>query len=161
MGRSVSPEGKEVKYAHIKSRADPTTFYVSDAEPTKDGISWVGSEVSQVIGKSKVTLSKGGETATLEFDQANLHAAPPQGVPASVRAPAGTGQQVLAAPVSGMIAPANGGRGGPVIPRPVIMGPAQSGPVINPQAAGAHPGATNTPDIKRRVRLINNSPGPR
>ena len=73
-------EGKERDFVTIKSRADQSTFSLSSgAVPNPDGIELGAVEWSQRVGKSKVTIRKGTETAVLEFDQAALQAAPLSG----------------------------------------------------------------------------------
>lgn len=161
-------EGKERDYVTIKSHADQTSFTLTTGAANKEGIELAGVEWVDRIGKSKVTVKKGTEVATLEFDQANLHAAAPAvpapavpkpgvpGVSVQQQRPGG-GMPAPVLPNSGMIngqKPAQ--RVAPVIPRPNSVPPVVNQPqalpgATNPQAAGQS-------DTRRRIRVINSKP---
>lgn len=59
-------------FVTIASRDQPTRFSLTADEPGNEGVSLVSVEWSEQVGKSKVTIKKGTEFATLEFDQAIL-----------------------------------------------------------------------------------------
>ena len=143
----------------VKSRLDQSTFTLtSGGEPNKDGIVLDSVEWSNSVGKTKVNVKKGLERGTLEFDQANL-----QG---PAQAPG-----VAPRPGPGMMPPTNGGRlpiplvkpGMPpvsAIPRPVASPGQPQMPGYGQPQPGAQPGAgpAGTPDMRRRIRVINSNP---
>lgn len=58
----------------VSSREQPSKIFLStdQKEPGTDGITLVSVQYLEERGKSKATVKKGSETATLEFDQATL-----------------------------------------------------------------------------------------
>jgi hypothetical protein len=153
-------DGKD--FVTIKSRdlGVQLSLFGTDA---KDGISLQKVEWSPAIGRSTVTIMKDGQTAKLEFNQAELQS--------GANAPAAP-----AAQPPGMIRPPGTNPG---VVRPVVPRPAQ--PVIQPQQYGGvqnnsggllnnNGGLQNnsvpkpngigapTPDNRRRIRVINNVP---
>jgi hypothetical protein len=65
-------------FVAIKSRDlnKPVTLFVAVGDSTSDGMRVDGIRWSDVSGKSTVDVSKAGEKATLEFDEATLKSAP-------------------------------------------------------------------------------------
>jgi hypothetical protein len=156
-------------FVSIKSRDLATSFSLYGAEES-NGITLVGVEWSTERGKSTVTIKKGGETARLEFNQAEIQssAAPAPVPPAAPGQPAVPGRPIVP--------------GQQVPPRPVVTPLQQPVPITNPvmqppRAAiprptgapvitqpamtpgGAAPGAVSSEpsagDNRRRIRVIN------
>jgi hypothetical protein len=149
-------------FVTIKSRDLAVQFSLFGNEP-KDGVTLQRVEWSPSIGRSTVTIVKDGQTAKLEFNQAELQsaaspaAAPSALPPGMVRPPAAMNAK------PGMVRPA--------IPRPApsvqpVVQPQQyGGSVTNPGNVGnglSKPGGLSgapTPDNnRRRIRVINNVP---
>jgi hypothetical protein len=108
-----------VDFVTIKSRDLSTQFSLFGQETdAKNQVTLVTVEWVEGIGKSKVIVRKGGETATLEFNEAEVHGAAQQpgggGSPSGGTAPGGTGTI--------------GGPGSKVTPRPAGMPPIPIGP---------------------------------
>jgi hypothetical protein len=162
-------DGKD--FVTIKSRDLGVQFSLFGSDP-KDGVTLQKVEWSPAIGKSTVTIAKDGQTAKLEFNQAELQS--------TAAAPA-----MPAAMPPGAIRPpgVNNGAIRPAIPRPSqpIVQPQQYGGLQNaivpgrggvpqPQQYGGVPNANNrtvqpnglpqpqVPDNRRRIRVINNAP---
>jgi hypothetical protein len=155
-------EGKD--FVTIKSRDLAVQLSLFGSEP-RDGVTLQKVEWSPAIGRSTVTITKDGESAKLEFNQAVLQAG---GSPA----PAPTGRPPM--PIT-----SNPGAPRPAIPRPtqpVVQGVPNASrnigappPVVQPQqfgglqnAPGGIPkptsGVVPAPDNRRRIRVINNVP---
>jgi hypothetical protein len=153
-------EGKERDFVAIKSRADQSTFWLSTgAAPNRDGIELGAVEWSQGVGKSKVTIRKGTETAVLEFDEATLRAAPiaagggAEGVPRSVRpSPQPPGQPVPEAMLEMMK------RSSQQPPRPGVPIQSPGARVVSPALPGAPQPAANPGEVRRRIRVISSKP---
>jgi hypothetical protein len=152
------PDGKTRDVVTFKSRADQSTFTLEGNEPNKEGYQIAGIEWSDRVGKTKVTLKKGTEFGTVEFDQANVtgpaQPANPQARPGTVAPNANPAQRnQLRVPV-------------PAVPRPgVVPTPtANPKPAVQPNAAATPtavpvPGGANAAtDRPRRVRVINTKP---
>lgn len=172
----ITENGVEKDFVTIQSRGDAQArFSLVTGEPSTDGFTLVKVELSDEVGKSKVTVKKDNETGVLEFDQANVQrnaavaGVPQPGVaqpaavsnqlqPATPRMP-GAMQPRLAQPFNAAN-PANnrpssqppGLPGGPVVPMP----PQSQGIQVNP-AGGAQPG--QPPQIRRRRTIISAQPG--
>jgi hypothetical protein len=135
-------------FVTIKSRDLSTNFslYANEPDP-KTGVSVASVNWSDTIGKSTVILRKGTETAKLEFNEAEIHAAPaaanPKGAPNGIaKGPAG------GTPAGGLPAgarPINGAQGTPTLPIP------NQPPGVNP--AFARPGSA-TPPVHHRSQVI-------
>lgn len=159
-------DGKD--FVTIKARDLSAQFQLFGEEPT-NGVALKKVEWSSSIGRSKVTIEKDGQSATLEFNQAELQA-PTAGAPP---VPVG-GQPGAIRPPSPMAGNVNGVRQ-PTIPRPPqpvvqpqmpqqqkpggvgsagIVAPIPSNPVYT--RPGSAPAATPAPI--RRIRVINNVP---
>jgi hypothetical protein len=59
-------------FVTIATRDQPPAHFSLTPGETADGISLVSVEWSEAVGKSKATIKKGTEFATLEFDQATM-----------------------------------------------------------------------------------------
>jgi hypothetical protein len=147
-------DGKVQDVVTIKSRGDQSTFTLVGNDANKDGMQLASIEWSDKVGATKVTLKKGTEFGTVEFDQANLQgpsqpapvprALQPGGVPLPA-VPGGNPQQRPGARL-------------PVVPRPTTVPPVPNAAVpaqaVQPNAAqGVQQGTT-----PRRVRVINSKP---
>ncbi len=158
-------EGREVDYVSIKSRTDNTTFSLSGSAANKDGISLVGVEWNEKVGKSKVSLKKGSEAGTLEFDEAIL------------KTP-GPAPQVAVRPQNGQVPPAvplrAGAPGGagpsaqPGLPKPPST-PGRTSTTPAPKTGGVPatqftPGQPTGPvvappsSLRQRIRPIGSKP---
>ena len=143
-------DGKD--FVTIKSRDLAVQFSLFGPEP-KDGVSLQKVEWSPAIGRSTVTIVKDGQTAKLEFNQAELSSAPSAAAPPAM--PAGAARPLVSGPA--------GAR--PVVPRPgqPVIQPQQYGGLPNLNGAVPRPGgvpspAAAAPDNRRRIRVINNVP---
>jgi len=79
-------------FVAIKSRDQdkPEVYFLEVGESSKDGMKVERVAWSDQMGKSTVDVSKGGERATLEFDEATVHSGgtgPGPGLPGMVRLP--------------------------------------------------------------------------
>jgi hypothetical protein len=156
-------------FVSIKSRDLATSFSLYGQEES-NGVTLVGVEWSNERGKSTVTVRKGGETARLEFNQAELQSsAPPAprpvaGQPPVPGRPIAPGQQAPPRPVvaplqqpqavsvtNPVMQPPRINSSGAMIPRPT------GAPVINqPGVAPGVVGGEQAPsDNRRRIRVIN------
>lgn len=162
-------------FVSIKSRDLATSFSLYGTEES-NGVTLVGVEWSNERGKSTVTVKKGGETARLEFNQAELQAtaapvpaaAPGQPpVPGRPITPGGSGQQVPPRPVvtplqqqvpitNPVMQPPRAAiprpTGAPVISQPMGNPNAVNAGAVAPGVTGSEPGAGDT---RRRIRVIN------
>lgn len=146
-------DGKD--FVTIKSRDLAVQLSLYGTDP-KDGVSVQKVEWSPAIGRSTVTIAKDGQTAKLEFNQAELQSS--AGAPAPGAMPAPSARSL----------PSPQGTAKPGVPRPnqpIVQPqnqPQQYGGLPNlngvvPRANGAIvPSAT--PDNRRRIRVINNVP---
>lgn len=143
-------DGKVQDVVTIKSRADQSTFTLVGNDAGKNEIQLASIEWSDKVGATKVTLKKGTEFGTVEFDQANLQGpSQPAPVPRALQpgvplpvVPGGNPQQRPGARL-------------PVVPRPTSVPPVPTAAVppqgVQPNGAqGLQQGAT-----PRRVRVIN------
>jgi len=62
----------------IKSKTDQSTFTLTSGQEEKNGLQLMRIEWSDKVGASKVSLKKGSEFGTIEFEQANLQVVPQQ-----------------------------------------------------------------------------------
>ena len=148
-------DGKD--FVTIKSRDLAVQFSLC-GEAARDGVTLQKVDWSPAVGRSTVTILKDGQTAKLEFNQADLQAgsAPP--------APSGQPQGTVRSPMPVLSNPA--------APRTSVPRPSQQ-PVVKPQQYQGLPnlnqtiprpagsitgGAAPTPDSHRRIRVINNVP---
>ena len=148
--------GKEEVFVAVKSKDGQASFSLYGSEPNSEGISIGGIEWSEQIGKSRVTLKKGQEFATITFDEVALQA--PAAQNPNLQRP---GMPNLPGMKQPMIRPP-----GAVVPRPTNI------PQPLPQAAAPVPGGpsntnapsnTNVPqnqpvNPKQRVRVIKSTP---
>lgn len=149
-------DGKD--FVTIKSRDLAVQLSLFGTEP-KDGVAVQKVDWSTGIGRSTVTIVKDGQTAKLEFNQAELQSSGGGSAAAPPPMPAGA----VRSPVMGQ----------PMAAKPVVPRPGQ--PVVQPQQFGGlpapsmnngipRPGSGNTtlpapaPDSRRRIRVINNVP---
>jgi hypothetical protein len=151
------PDGKTRDIVTFKSRADSSTFTLEGNEPNKEGFQIAGIEWSDRVGETKVTLKKGTEFGTVEFDKANVTGPAQQANPQA--RPGGAAPNVNPAQRNNLRVPV------PAVPRPaVVPAPAAAPkPVVQPQANAPIPfpaGTTPSPatDRPRRVRVINTNP---
>jgi hypothetical protein len=100
-------DGKLRDTVTLKSKADQSTFTLTADQGRKDGLQLVRIEWSDKVGASKVSLKKGSEFGTIEFDQANLQIAPQQSPLRNAPTPGGV-------PVPGIP---------PINPRPSVRPP--------------------------------------
>ncbi len=149
-------DGKD--FVTIKSRDLGVQLSLFGSDP-RDGVTLQKVEWSPAIGRSTVTIAKDGQTAKLEFNQAELQttAAPamPNALPPGTIRPPGANQ--------GAIRPAI-----PRPPQPVIQPqqfgggqPQQYGGGLQNNLGLPKPNnglAAPTPDNRRRIRVINNVP---
>jgi hypothetical protein len=130
-------------FVTIKSRDLSTQFSLFGHETdAKTGVTLASVNWSDAIGKSTVILKKGNETAKLEFNEAEIHAAPqsPNGKPNP----------------NGNATPAKTMAGGP---RPSIQPGGQPGqpfpaPAPNANPLLGQPGQFATPPVHRRAQVI-------
>jgi len=110
-------------FVTIKSRDLSTAFslFAQESDP-KSGVMLSSVNWSDVVGRSTVILRKGTETAKLEFNEAELRAAP---APAAGTAPAGKPAANSAIPGNTVALPGNAAARPPGIP-PVAMVPQQA-----------------------------------
>jgi len=126
-------------FVTIKSRDAGTEFslFGHETDPST-GISVASVNWTDVVGKSTVILKKGTETAKLEFNEAEVHAAP-----------AATAQGKPGSPAP------NGAAPHPMQPPANMTGlPAQSGIPMNPALNNGHPAPNGAPGVHRRVQVI-------
>jgi hypothetical protein len=168
--------GVEKDFVTIQSRGDAQSrFSLVTGEPEHDGFTLVKVEMSDEIGKSKVTVKKGTETGVLEFDQANVQrnaamaqagVAQPAAVPGLSRNPLqpavprmpGAAQPRLPQPFN-PANPANSRQGFPQIPQPTLAAPTlpqADSMQLNP-AGGPQPAQ---PQTRRRRTVITAQPQP-
>jgi hypothetical protein len=164
-------DGKD--FVTIKARDLSAQFQLFGEDPT-NGVSLKKVDWSSSIGRSTVTIEKDGQTAKLEFNQAELQS-PAGGAPPAPPQMGGQGGMRPPIPTSGNVNVVR-----PSIPRPSqpVMQPqlpAQGGlqpnsglirpggnPVVttpggNPVVTRPGVNAVPTPDTHRRIRVINNA----
>ena len=126
----------------IRSRDQQQSFSLNQGESGPDGISIVNVQWAEQVGRSKVTVRKGAESAVIEFDQATLQKA-----------------------IAPMTVPGNTGG-----PRPIALPGApfqmQNQPATQPQKfpeSSGYNGNNNSSEgfgqHTRRVRIIPSKPG--
>jgi hypothetical protein len=153
-------DGKTRDMVTFKSRADQSTFTLEGNEPNKEGYQIAGIEWSDRVGETKVTLKKGTEFGTVEFDKANVtgpaQPANPQARPGA--APARPGVPGVVTPNTNPAQRNNLRVPVPQVPRPTavpapnaIPKPAQPAATAVPVPGGVNPNS----DRPRRVRIIN------
>ena len=163
-------EGKD--FVTIKSRDQGVQLSLFGDEP-KDGVALQKVEWSPSIGRSTVTIVKDGQSAKLEFNQAELQsAAPPQPTPGRPPMPITTNnaapRPVIPRPTQPVVQGLpnqgfqnagqgfqNAGRTNPVVqPQPLQYGGNANVGIPKPGAPGVAPAS----DPRRRIRVINNAP---
>lgn len=153
----LTDKGVEKDWVVLRNRSDVgTMIQLFGNEPNAEGYQIVKIEWSEDPRKTKVSIKRGEQFATIEPDQAafgtgGASAGNPQGVPA----PGYRGAPVPAPvpPGSGIRPPGQINRI-PPIPRPNMAPGGIPQPQINPAASGT-PGA---PEPRRRIRVINSPP---
>jgi hypothetical protein len=157
-------EGKD--YVTIKSRDLSVQFSLFGTEPNdQNGVALQQVEWSPTIGRSTVMIVKDGQSAKLEFNQAEAQAAPAQSMPIQRGAAPGMypGRPPSVGSQPGMIRPQVSGVGdasslNPNNPASMIPRPARQLPVVSGQPVGKPTFNVPTPDPRRRIRVINNTP---
>src|SRR5581483_5878328 len=126
-------------FVTIASRNGQSRFSLMPGEAGPEGITVTSVQWSNETGKSKATVKKGNETGTIEFDQmaAQANAAP---------AP-----QVTQPGQPGMIQP-------PRMPNIPRMNMPQPPNYPQPPQTGMAAPNGQQPDMRRRIRIINNKP---
>ena len=158
-------DGKEEAFVAIKSRDATASFSLFGTEPGHDGISVVNIEWNDKVMESRVTLKKGAEFATIEFDKQAMPTAPVPGAPPGQLRPGmpnlpGGVRQPMIRPPGAAVAP------GAAVPRPTMMPqPPQAVPLPGgPSNTNAAPMPANTninvapQNPKQRVRVIKSTP---
>lgn len=153
--------GVEQPYASLKSRDQTQQFSLFGTEPNNDGIAIVSWELSQEVGKSKVTLRKGNEYGTVEYNQMEIQAP----APAAQAAQAGQGRPAagnvqMPDPNAGLLPPGGNNPAG-VTQRPGggrVQLPRPQGASGVPGTPGTGPVAGPTPWTRSRVRVIPSRP---
>ncbi len=150
--------GKEQIFVGIKSRGEQTSFSLYGNDPNSEGISIGGIEWSDQLGKTKVTLKKGAEFATVTFDPQVIST--PAAPVAAARNPGASG---MMKPQPGLNPNANNS-----LPRPPAPGsavPRPSAPPVLPQPLPSglptNSNSSNTngaPNPAHRVRVIKSTP---
>ncbi len=161
----------DTDFVTIKSRDASTQFSLFGREP-QNGVSVASVEWSETIGKSKVILQKGTETAKLEFNEADLRGPAPApnqaggAVPAKPGAPGVPG--VVVTPPGSNNAPrpsfpsrsVNVPQGSTNSQPATTMQPGGNVPPAVPQIGG-QPGTANPNgqppaggEVRRRIRVI-------
>lgn len=140
-------DGTEEVYVAIRKKDGTGTFSLfGNKRNDVEDVSVGGIEWSDSIGKSRVTLKRGSEFATIEFDQAALQA-PAQQVPAQ---PVRPGMPNPPGAKQPMIRPL--GTGG--VPRPTNF------PQPVPQSAVVQPGPSNTNISPSNTNISPSNTGP-
>lgn len=148
-------------FVTIQSRDGNARYSLATGEQAPDGTTLVKVDWLSDVGKSKVTVKKGAETGTLSFDQAmqqNTAAMPPAsggapprvGQPAAYRVNVGQPNQPRAMQIPQPPQPVNRG-----INVPPIL---QNTSPTTAQPQGANPNGQPQPDLRRRSRIILNTP---
>ena len=149
--------GKEEVFVAIKKKDGTGAFSLYGTQAnTDEDVSIGGIEWSESIGKSRVTLKKGSEFATIEFDQAAIQTpvgqAPNMARPGAPILPGG----------KPMIRPP--GAQGALVPRPANAPQANTIPLPGSSNTNAAPMPGNTSVLpnanapKQRVRVIKSTP---
>ena len=139
-------DGTEEVYVAIKKKDGTGAFSLfGNKKNDAEDVSVAGIEWSDSIGKSRVTLKRGSEFATIEFDQAALQAAAQHQPPAQPARPGMPNPPGVRQP---MIRPP----GAPAVPRPTNI------PQPVPQAAAIQPGPSNTNITPSNVGPANTGP---
>jgi len=161
-------DGKD--FVTIKSQDHDVQLSLFGSDPS-DGVSLQKVEWSPSIGRSTVTIAKDGQTAKLEFNQAELQtgavapAAPPAMAPGMIRAPGANpaaARPGIPRPPQPVVQPQQygGGLQSGVVPGRGVIGnqPQPYGGGLQ-NATGAKPNGNTVPgtDNRRRIRVINNS----
>jgi len=165
VGKHSDEKGNVEDMVGISSKDKTVSFTLFGNEKGRDDISIAGVEWNDNVGKGKVTLKKGSEFGTIEFDQMALKtpapaAAPPVrpgGVPAAGAANANAGRNQMRPPTFNA-APATS-----VVPRPTAVQPQL--PQAVPKLPQAAPNAAVQPNQsadqaggRPRVRVIKSNP---
>lgn len=150
--------GKEEVFVAVKSKDGQASFSLYGNEPGPDGISIGGIEWSEQIGKSRVTLKKGQEFATITFDEVALQAPaaqnpnPPR--PGMPNLPGMKQQPMIRPPGAVVPRPTN-------IPQPMpqaIQPPLPGGPSNTNAPSNTSVPQNQPPNPKQRVRVIKSTP---
>jgi len=123
-------------FVTVKSRDLSTQFslYGNELNP-KEGVTLVSINWSETVGKSTVLLKKGAETATLEFNEAEVHGPP--------KAPAGANPNVAGQPLNST---PPGGPAGKPVGNPLAQGPGARSVVPFPGRPAQAPNTPTNPD---------------
>ena len=162
IGKSYLSGAEEI-FVAIKKKDGTGAFSLFGNQPNKEeDIAIGGIEWSATVGKSKVTLKKGTEFATIEFDQAVTQPAAQQ-VPGQLRPgmpnlPPGVKQPMIRPPGAAVPRPTN-------IPQPMPHGntvPLPGPSNTNSATINPSPNVPNAPNTanppKQRVRVIQSTP---
>ncbi len=147
-------QGVDRYFVSIMTRDQTQRIYLIGNEPNKDGVSIANVEESPLIGRSKVTLKKGNEFGTVEFDQMLIQSAPAQRGNPGAPLPGGTRMPQVPNGTNG-INPVKHPMNRPAIPRPTALPQMRNGASPFPaqqQPANAGEGG------RRRIRVINSKP---
>lgn len=142
-------EGKD--FVTVKSRDLSVQFSLFGTEANENGVALQKVDWSPAIGRSTVTIVKDGQAAKLEFNQAETASAPAGGQPSAMQPP-GVNRPPM---------PINPGAPRPqvmnasTLPQPTVPRPMQQ-PNLIPRPGGGF--SQPTPDPRRRIRVINNTP---
>ena len=159
----IFENGKEVPWVGVKTKDQTISFSLYGNDAGYDGISIGVIEWSDKTGEGRVTLKKGSDVGTIEFDKASLQAAaaaqpnmPPRpGMPGMPNLPGVKQQPMIRPPGAAVPRPTN-------IPQPVPQAvqavPLPGGP-SNTNAPSNTNGAQIQPaNPKQRVRVIKSTP---
>lgn len=177
-GSKIKQEGVEKDWAVIKDRTQPgSLIQLFGNEENKEGYQLVKLEWSEDPKKTKATVKKGTEFATLEFDQGAFTSAAPApmpqpggqkpmpvgmprqpGMPQAMPVPAGSNAirpPTTMGTINRPATPMPGARPPVTIPRPANMQPAMPQPGM-PQNPAMAPGNNS----RQRIRVIPSQPNP-
>ncbi len=131
----------------VRTRDQSQSFSISASDSGPDGITLVNVQWVEQVGRSKVTLRKGTETAVIEFDQSVIQKpAAPIPMPGHSSHSGHNGPRAIALPP---------GAATTVAPAPSNF-PQVSGPVETQQPGGRGPGDSH--GGQRRIRIIPSRP---
>ena len=157
--------GTEEAYVAIRKKDGTGTFSLfGNKKNDAEDVSVVSIEWSDSVGTSRVTLKRGSEFATIEFDKAALQAAaqqaPAQPPRPGMPNPPGVKQPMIRPPGAAVVPrPTN-------FPQPVpqasAIQPIQTGPsntnLVPPNTGPANTVPANPNASKQRVRVIKSTP---
>jgi hypothetical protein len=134
----------------IRTKDQQRSFSIASGEQGPDGIMVVGVQWADQVGRSKVTVRRGTETAVIEFDQATL-----QKAIAPIAAPGGSGPRPIALP-GNPFSNHGGGSSGQASPQPPSF--PQGGRGFHGSDRGGSSGDSSD-SSQRRIRIIPSKPG--